>query len=169
MTMEKNRNRVQLFLSDTHKDILNQLREEKGWNELRMPDKEVLKYIILDYQRLSEDYRQLKEKLTYMDQNISVILQLVSSMAMIQHIEDYPLSDSLPYFQARKHVESLMNYPRGSIQPSPAIQKELQEPTKRWDEKAFTEKPKTSSVSIPESKPVKNQRDETEEMPNYFL
>lgn len=166
--MGKERSRIQLYLNETLTDILNQLREEKGWKE-DITDKEMLKCIILDYQRLSEDYRQLKEKLTYMDQNISIILQLISSMAMIQQIEDYPLSDSLPYFQARKHVESLMNYPRGAIQPSPAIQKELQEPTKRWDEKASTEEPKYSSISIPESKPVKNQRDEAEEMPNYFL
>lgn len=182
MTTERNRNRIQLFLNETHKEILNQLRQEKGWNENGMPDKEMLKYIILDYQRLSEDYKHLEEKLRYMDQNISILVNLVSSMAMEYHIQSYPLEESLPYFQARKQVESMMNLPR-AIKPSPAIQKELQQPTKVFHEtlleKESSETPKvkpkkelndrvsTSYGYEFESKP--QEKIDDDDMPNVFL
>ena len=164
---DRNKNRIQIYLNETYHHVLDEIKQLKQFDST-MDERELIKYIVLDYHQLLTSAERLKDKLTYIDQNISILLNLQSSMAMEYHIPSYPLKDSLPYFQAKKQVESMMNLPR-SILPSPAIQKELQEPTKRWDEKAFTEKPKTSSVSIPKSKPVKNQRDETEEMPNYFL
>lgn len=182
MSAEQKRNRIQLYLSDTYKDVIDQLREDKGWHPSDMTDKEMMKYIILDYQRLLEDYHQLQEKLKYMDKNLSIVLNLVASMATEYHIQPSPLEESLPYFQSKRYVESLMNLPR-SIKPSPAIKQELQEPTKRFDESALMKEKSESEVKPAPASTLDYSVDDTStqddydpyatdddsEMPNYFL
>lgn len=150
MSTEQKRNRVQLYLSDTYKDVIDKIREDNGWHPSDMTDKEMMKYILLDYQRLLEDYQELKEKLKYMDKNLSIVLNLIASMAMEYHIQPSPLEESLPYFQSKRYVESLMNLPR-NIKPSPSIQRELQQPTKQFDESKLMEE--KTKPDVPSSSP----------------
>lgn len=150
--------RIQPYLSPVQQQILDDFIKAHHYDKLDLNYGEVTKFLIMEYQKLLEENQKLHKKLNYMDKNISTILQLVSSMAMEQQIEDYPLSDSLPYFQAIHHVESLMNYPREKIQPSKKVQKALCHSYKKINQN-YSYKPKQENTS-------KNDEDE---MPNYFL
>lgn len=178
---DKNKNRIQIYLNETYQNVLDEIKQLNQFST-QIDDRELIKYVVLDYQQLLKSTNDLKEKLRYMDQNISILVNLVSSMAMEYHIQSYPLEESLPYFQARKQVESMMNLPR-TIKPSPAIQKELQQPTKVFHEtlleKESSETPKvkpkkelndhvsTSYGYEFESKP--QEKIDDDDMPNVFL
>lgn len=156
--------RIQPYLSPVQQQILDDFIEAHHYDKLDLNYGEATKILIMEYQELLEENRKLHKKLNHMDKNISIILQLVSSIAMAQQIEDYPLSDSLPYFQAVKHVESLMNYPRGKIQPSKKIQEAIRNPRKiNLDDLDYSYEPYNNSNK------QNDQNDDEDDMPNYFL
>lgn len=161
--------RIQPYLSPVQQHILDDFIETHHYDKLDLNYGEATKLLIMEYQELLEENQKLHKKLNYMDKNISIILQLVSSMAMEQQIEDYPLSESLPYFQAVHHVESLMNYPRGKIQPSKKIQEALRHPYKKIDLND-SYKPKQENTSKNNDDDLPNVfLDNDDDMPNVFL
>lgn len=177
----KNKNRIQIYLNETYQNVLNEIKELKQFDST-MDERELIKYIVLDYQQQLKDTQELQDKLKYMDKNLSIVLNLVASMATEYHIQPSPLEESLPYFQSKRYVESLMNLPR-SIKPSPSIQQELQEPTKRFDESALMKEKSESEVKTAPASTLDYSVDDTStqddydpyatddesEMPNYFL
>lgn len=175
---DKNKNRIQIYLNETYQNVLDEIKQLNQFST-QIDDRELIKYVVLDYQQLLKSTNDLKEKLRYMDQNISILVNLVSSMAMEYHIQSYPLEESLPYFQARKQVESMMNLPR-AIKPSPAIQKELQQPTKVFHE-TLLEKESIETTKVEPKKELNDMPstsyesespeiiDDEDDMPNYFL
>lgn len=179
----KNKNRIQIYLNETYQNVLDEIKDLKQFDS-KMDERELIKYIVLDYQQQLNTTQELQEKLKYMDKNLSIVLNLVSSMAMEYHIQSYPLEESLPYFQSKRYIESLMNLPR-NIKPSPSIQQELQNPTKRFNESKLTENQSVSkekqtstdeldysidtSLNTDYHDPYTPDNNQNSEMPNYFL
>ena len=108
--------RIQPYLSPVHIDVLDRFINER-FDSSEIKYEEAIKYLILEYDQLKRE----KQKLNYIDQNTTIILNLVSSMMAEMNLQQRPLEESIAYFDAKKYVDSLLNNPR-TVRPSHKIQ-----------------------------------------------
>ena len=116
MSNNQFKNRIQIYLKEIHQTILQQIRDEKHWDE-SIPDREIILYSLVEYDCLKQENKLLKQKLNYIDQNIMITMNLVASMMKEMNLPQHQLESCPTYFEAKDYIQSLMNNPR-TIRPT---------------------------------------------------
>lgn len=124
--MSQKENRIQVYLKPLHRQIIDGVREEKHWDD-SVSDREIILYMMMEYDRLKQKEKKAEQKLKYIDQHTTMVLDLVASICSEMNVPQRPLEDCLSYFEAKEYMESLMNN-RRTIRPSQAVQRILQTP-----------------------------------------
>lgn len=121
--MKNKENRVQLYLKEIHQYIIQQIRDEKQWDE-SVSDREIILYSLVEYEQLKNENEKLKQKLNYIDQNTMITMNLVASMMKEMNLSQHELESCQTYFDSKEYVQSLINNPR-NIRPTNKLRQEM--------------------------------------------